>query len=338
MKAIDLAFGVLLSASYLALASESRTFDRTLPVTGEVDLDVTSNPGGVTITAGSAASVRVHAVIRPLYGVVDLGLADANIRALEQNPPVEQLGNRIRVGYVSNPENLRGVSIHFDVETPRETRVHAKTSSGGIRIDGIAGPVFADSSSGRIEINNVAAEIEVKNSSGAVVVRKPGGHVSARNGSGGIQVVSAQGSVDVETTSGRTEVSEVRGDVRSRTHSGSISIDNATGAVTANNHSGSIDVFQLAGSVQAETGSGAIRISQISPATITARTDSGPIKVNLPNGRGYEIDAQSNSGKVSGPITHGAERIARPHHLKGQIGEGGPLVDLHTRSSKISVN
>ncbi len=337
MKAF-LALGAFLLSSCISLASESRTFDRTLPATGEVDLDVASNPGGVTITTGSAALVQVHAVIRPLYGAVDLGLADANIRALEQHPPVEQLGNRIRIGYVSDPAILRGVSIHFDIETPRETRARAHTSSGGIRIDGIVGPAFADSSSGRIEISNVATDIVVKNSSGAVLVRSPGGRVSARSNSGGIQVLGAHGPVDVETISGRTEVSEVRGDVRSRTHSGSISIDNATGAVVANNQSGSIDVFQLTGSVQAETKSGAIRISQIRPASITARTDSGSIKVDLADGRGYKIDAQSESGKVSGPITRGAERIAEVHRLKGQIGDGGPLVDLDTRSSKINVN
>jgi len=338
MKAIVIALGVLLPVSHLAFASESRTADRTLSVTAEVDLDVISNPGGVTITTGSAASVHVHAVIRPMYGEADLGLADANIRALEQNPPIEQQGNRIRVGYVGNRELLRGVSIHFDIETPRDTQIRAHTTSGGIRIDGIAGPVSADSSSGRIEISNVAADIVIRNSSGAVVVRSPGGRVSARNNSGGIQVIGAHGPVDVETTSGRTEVSEVRGDVRSRTHSGGISIDNATGTVVANNHSGSIDVFQHTGPVQAETKSGAIRIAQISPAAITARTDSGPIKVDLAGGRGYMIDAQSDSGKVSGPATSGAERIAKLHRLKGQIGEGGPLVDLDTRSSRISVN
>lgn len=338
MKTTLLGLGVLLSANPLALPSTPGTFDRTLPVTGAVELDVISNPGGMKITAGSAASVRVHAVIRPTFGAADLGLVDANIRALEQNPPIEQAGNRIRIGYVSKPELLRGVSIHFDIETPRETRVRTHTTSGGIRIDGIASPAFADSSSGRIEINSVAGEVVARNSSGAVIIRSAGGRVSARNSSGGIQVLGAGGPVDVETTSGRTEVSEVRGDVRSTTHSGSISIDNATGSVIANNHSGSIDVFQLHGPVQAETRSGAIKISQLSPAAITARTDTGPIKVTLASGRGYTIDAESNSGKVTGPMTNGAGRVAQLHRLKGLVGDGGPLVDLDTRSSKITVN
>ena len=98
MKPIFLALSALLLSSSISLASESRTVDRSLPVTGEVDLDVVSNPGGVTITAGSAASVQVHAVMKPLLGALDFGFADGNIRALEQHPPIEQLGKRIRIG------------------------------------------------------------------------------------------------------------------------------------------------------------------------------------------------------------------------------------------------
>ena len=90
----------LLAGACLALGSDSGTFDRTLPVSGPVDLDVRSDPGGVAITTGSSTSVRVHAVIKPLFGRLDLDLAETNIRALEKNPPIEQVGNRIRIGYV----------------------------------------------------------------------------------------------------------------------------------------------------------------------------------------------------------------------------------------------
>ena len=132
-----------LFASFLfctfAFASEPGTFDRTLPVTGPVALDVRSDPGGVYITTGSSPNVVVHAIIKPLYGRLDLDIAEANIRALEQNPPIEQVGNQIRVGFVKDPALLRAVTIRFEIETPRATQVHAHTESGGISIDGIAG-------------------------------------------------------------------------------------------------------------------------------------------------------------------------------------------------------
>jgi hypothetical protein len=134
-----------------APASETATFDRTLPVSGRVLLDVRSGPGGIAIKAiDGISSVRVHAVIRPLYGKLDLGLAEANIRELQRNPAIEQSGASIRVGY-AKPELLRRVSIHFDLEVPRELAVHAQTTSGGIKIDGVAGPANTETASGRTD-------------------------------------------------------------------------------------------------------------------------------------------------------------------------------------------
>lgn len=338
MTSILRASVALLLGTCGALASETGTFDRTLSVSGPVDLDVRSDPGGIIITAGSSASVRVHAVIKPLYGRFDLGLAEANIRALERNPPIEQVGNRIRIGYVNDPALLRGITMRLEIETPRTTQAHAHTESGGIHIDGIDGPAETETLSGRTEINNVATEVKAAGRAGAIFIGRAGGNVSARNQSGGIQVLGIHGEVETQTTSGRTEISDVMGGIRSTTHSGSISIDNAKGSVVASNTSGSIDAFLLAGPVHAETTSGAIRISQISPAPIRARAGSGAIKVELASRGGYIIDAQSDSGRVSGPVTNDLKHSAESHRLKQQIGAGGPLVDLDTHSSRIEIN
>ncbi len=327
----------LLLGTCIALASQPGSFDRTLEASGPVQLDVRSDPGGIIITSGSGSAVHVHAVLNPLYGRLDLDLAEANIRALERNRPIEQVGNRIRIGYVSDPAMLRAVSMRLEIETPRMTQVHAQTISGGIRIDGLNGPADTETSSGRTEIGNVAADVSVVNHSGAIVIRSIGGHVSARSESGGIQIVDVHGPVDAQTTSGRTEISQVSGEVRSMTRSGSIRIDNAQGAVTAHNTSGSIDAFQLTGSVHAETRSGAIRIGQTRPAPIRALTSSGSIHVELASRGSYSIDAQSVSGRVSGPVSGGFTQIAENHHLKEQTGGGGTLVDLDTHSSRINI-
>jgi DUF4097 and DUF4098 domain-containing protein YvlB len=162
--------------------------------------------------------------------------------------------------------------------------------------------------------------------------------VHAYTNSGGIRIDGVDGPATTETSSGRTEISGLSGDVHSTTHSGSIRIDNVKGTVVAHNSSGSIDAFRVAGPVHAETQSGAIRISQVIPASIRALTHSGSIKVDLADKGGYQIDAQSHSGKVSGPAATGLRHIADNHRLKEQIGAGGPLVDVDTHSSKIEIN
>jgi hypothetical protein len=318
-----------------AFASEPGSFDRTLPVSGPVMLDVQSDPGGVYITTGSSAAVVVHATIKPLYGRLDLNLAEVNILALERNPPVEQVGNQIRIGYVKDPALLRNVTIRFEIQTPRATEVQAHTTSGGISVDGIDGPVKTFTTSGHTEISNVKDAVEVSGHSGAVVIRNANAHVSVRDGSGGLQLSGIGGGVQAETTSGRIEISDTSGTVRATTHSGSIRIHGARGAVVAHNSSGSIDALQSGGAVDAETDSSAIRISQVRPAPIRALSDSGEIKVELASGRGYMLDARSDSGKISGP--NGSQASHHARSVKEQIGAGGPLVDLDTHSSKIEV-
>jgi hypothetical protein len=328
----------LLFSASLAFGSESGSFERTFKVSGPVTLDVRSDPGGLTITRGPSPAVHVRAVIKPLYGRLDFDLAEANIRALEQNPPLQQLGNTIRIGYPDDRALLRAVTIHFDIETPGTTSVRAYTRSGAIQIDGIAGPVASKTASGRTEISAVSSEIDANGNSGAIVIRNAGARVSVRTTSGGIDLSDVKGSVVAETTSGRTAMSRVDGEIRTTTHSGTISIDDAKSAVVAHNHSGRIDALQLGGSIHAETKSGAIRISQLSPAPIRALADSGTIKVTLASGAGYRIDAQSHSGKISASPTIAARPSADAHTLEAQLGAGGPLVDLDTHSSKIEIN
>lgn len=328
---------LLFATACLAPGSEPGSFDRTLKVSGPVYLDVKSDPGGLSITSGSEGQVRIHAIIKPLFGRIDLDLAEANIRALEKNPPIEQDGNRLRVGSVKDAGLLRGVSIRFEIETPRTTEVHASTRSGGIRIDGIAGPAETWSSSGRTEISNVLGEIRVTVRSGSVIVRNAGNSVVVRSESGGVQLAGIRGSAESQTTSGGQEISGVVGALRATTNSGSIRIDDAKAAVVARNGSGSITALRSGGSVHAETGSGEIRIEQVNPAPIRAVARSGAIHVQLAGVSGYLLDALSHSGKISAPAGV-ASQIARDgHSLKAQLGPGGPLVDLDTRSSRIAI-
>ena len=322
----------------IALASEPAVIDRTLVVSGRVSLDVRSDPGGVYISTGTSPDVVIHAIIKPLYGRLDLDIAEANIRALEKNPPIEQVGNQIRIGYVKDPALLRAVTIRFEIVTPRATQVHAQTESGGISIDGIAGPVETLTSSGRTEITHVAGTVKVTGHSGSVIVRDAGADVSVRSGSGGLQLSGIRGNLDCETTSGRIEISDVSGDTHAATHSASIRIDQAKGSVVALNTSGSVESLQISGPVRAETTSGAIRISQLSPAPIRALTRSGEIKVQLASGGGYLLDARSDSGKVTARNIGAFAKTKGAHSLKGPIGSGGPLVDLYTRSAKIVID
>ena len=103
-------FLVLLGMCALQVHADTGSFDRTLQVSGPVDLDVTTGSGNITVHAGASGSVHVVAKIRAHDSWTGISAAE-KIRRLEANPPIEQQGNTIRIGYIEDRELWNNISI-----------------------------------------------------------------------------------------------------------------------------------------------------------------------------------------------------------------------------------
>ncbi len=335
-KHITPLFAIPLIFATVALGSEPGRFERTLNVTGPVTLNVSSGPGGVTVSVGPSHSVTVRAVIRAAFGRADLGLAEANIQTLEQNPPIEQSGNTIRIGYVKNESLLEGVSVTYDIQTPRDTQVQASADAGALHIMSVQGPVETHNDAGMSDVVDVAGALQMTTRSGGIMVRNAGSTALLHNESGGVQLDGAKGAVMVDTRSGRIELANVSGQVSATTQSASIRLHDISGDAVATNHSGSIENLASSGATRASTESGSIRISQVSSAAVHAVSGSGAIRIELAPGKGYNLSLHSEKGKIS---AHG---IAIPgkdqRNLTISVSGGGSLIEVQTRSSKIEID
>ena len=283
MKVLTVSFASLVLASGLvAAADEQGSFDKSLTVSGPVDLDVTTDSGGITVTSGSSGTVHVHAILKGQNGWFNSGDVGARIRELERNPPIEQTGNRIRIGYVHDRNLLKGVSMHLEIETPSASQVRARADSGGIHVEGIHGPADCHTDSGGIEIRNIGSE------------------------------------------------------VRAAADSGGIHLSDIDGPVYVHVDSGGIEVRGASGSIEAQADSGGIHLAQTRPAPIHAKADSGGVTVKLAPGAGYEVSAESDSGRISVPAMTVSSSFSK-HHVEGKIGNGGPLVSIRVSSGNITV-
>jgi hypothetical protein len=264
-----LAFSVtVLSACSLATFGQGfqGSFDRTLNVSGAVELDAKTDSGGITITPGSAGSVQVHAILKGNHGHMwDSRDVEQRIRALEQNPPVVQTGNTIRIGYVSDKNLLKGVSMRLEITTPIETKVRAQADSGGIRVSGVRGPVDCHTDSGGIEATDIGAEVRAAVDSGGIHVRNVRGPVVASADSGGIELTEIAGSVDAKTDSGGIRISQnAPGSIRARADSGGARIKLASNGgydINASSGSGRITVPEMVvrGSISKHKAEGRVR-------------------------------------------------------------------------------
>jgi hypothetical protein len=165
---LPIALGIALIPVLHAEQRIDGEFERTLTVSGPVDLDAVTSAGGIAVRRGSAGIVRIHAVLRANSDWFASADADANIREIERNPPVEQNGNALRIGYVGEPQLLDGVSMRLEIEVPADTRVHARTHSGGVEVSDVRGPVVCQTNSGGITVRDVEGDVNATANSGGI--------------------------------------------------------------------------------------------------------------------------------------------------------------------------
>ncbi len=304
------------------------SFDRTLTVTGPVQLNVMTGAGDIRVRTGAASQVHVYGIIRASNGwIFSTGDAQSKIRELEAHPPIVQEGNFIRIGDITDPALRRNVSISYQIETPVQTQLTASSGSGDVTATGIQGPVKATSGSGNVQVSNVSDVLTASTGSGDVQANSIGGEVHLSSGSGDIRALEVGSPFYVSTGSGSVRLIESGSGAGSASSGGKVS----TG-------SGSVQVSGVSGPLRVGTGSGDITAQGRATGDWSLETGSGTLIVRLPEHAAFNLDAHTDSGRILTPhLSITIQGSVGKGELRGRVGSGGPLVKLRTGSGDIEV-
>ena len=303
-------------------AAETGGFDKTLQVSGTVDLNVVSGSGNITVHTGASSVVHVSAKIRARDQWFGGGMsAHEKIQKLQANPPIEQTGNSIRIGRIEDRELQQNISIDYDLTVPAQTKLTATTGSGDQNINGVQLAVSAKTGSGNITLDSIGADAHVSSGSGDLKVNGVKGALNATTGSGNIRGGGIGGEVSATTGSGEVDLQQT-----------------GSGNVKAGTGSGNVKLRGVKGGLRAETGSGNIQVDGEPTGDWHANAGSGNIDLRVPASTSFNIDARTLSGtlRVNRPVT--MQGNLGNKHVQGKVGNGGVLVDLHTGSGDIQVN
>jgi putative adhesin len=302
-----------------ALCAAEGSFEKTLKVTGPVELEVATGSGNIEVRSGSAGTVWVRGKIKSSSGWFD-GDAESKVRALESNPPISQVGNYIRIGKIEDRELARNVSISYVIETPADTELKSNTGSGSQVVSGIQGPVAAMTGSGSLKISDIKATARTRSGSGTIELEAIQGHVFADTGSGTILGEDLGGGVEGGTGSG---------DIHLRL--------SGAGPVRLRTGSGDVDVQGVNGSLSVQTGSGDIKAEGEAAGDWAAHTGSGSVTVRLPSAASFDILCRTSSGHIDSAHAITVQGTIGKGQMRGKVGKGGVLVDLQTASGNIHI-
>ncbi len=327
MKTKHVVFAILIAviACFATLpvnAASTGHFERTLQVFGATTVEIYSGSGNITVRTGSGNTVQINARIHSGNGswLFGEGNIEEKIKRIEQNPPVAQLGNTVRIGRFEDHEIIRNISIDYDVTVPAQSSVTSHTGSGDQSVNGVQAPVTAKTGSGNITLDNI------------------GGAVRAESGSGDIKINGVKGTLDAHTGSGNIHAYGVGGAIVAHTGSGRIEMEQtAPGDVRAETGSGSINLRGIKGGLRADTGSGSIHAEGEPSHDWRMGTGSGNITLKIPSQASFSLDARTSSGSLRIGHTISVEEQSRKH-LRAKAGNGGPVLDIHTGSGDIELD
>jgi hypothetical protein len=304
--AVVIAMTAVLTTAALARTPDA-TFDRTLQVSGPVDLEVLTRSGDVTVRAGSSGSIVIHGkvFVSEHWNILpgfSIGNRKAAADQVAQNPPIKQNGNSVHIDYI----NAHDIAVDYEITVPADTTIRTHSGSGDQTFEGTRGNVDVQTGSGDVRLDNLTGEIRLQTGSGDVRGREVSGAVRGGTGSGDVEIEeTGAGDVDLHTGSGNIKAHGIQGAFHGETGSGDITAEGA------------------------QTGAWEIR------------TGSGNVHVRLPGSAAFDADITTSSGTIDidSPIemtVQGRVQETR-RQIRGKVRGGGPLLSVHTGSGDIHI-
>jgi len=295
------------TTTVFAFSTPAGTFDRTLQVSGPVDLEVLTRSGDVTVRAGSSGSVTIHGKIymsdrwNILPGLGVGGNKDS-VHAIEQNPPIRQEGNSVHIDYVE----IKNIAVDYEITVPANTTIRSHSGSGDQTIEGTHGNADIQTGSGDVKISNLTGEFRLQTGSGNVRAREISGAVKGGTGSGDVEIEeTAAGDIDLHTGSGNIVARGVQG------------------------------------GFHGETGSGDVTAEGTQSGNWEIHTGSGNVHVRLPGTAAFDADISTSSGTVDvgAPVEMTVQgRVGDMHkQIRGKVRGGGQLLRVRTGSGDIHI-
>lgn len=268
-------------AAAAAVAHADGSFERTVTVSANPDLYVSTGAGNIHITPGSESQIHI---VAHLHGGWAAGRdADERIQRIIANPPIQQQGNTVRIGETTDRALMNNISIDYDITAPASVALNLRSGSGDVELNHLGRFVAAASGSGNVRAHGVKGPAELRSGSGDIELEdEAAGDVKASTGSGTIRVRGFSGGLNLRTGSGDIEA-QGRLSVAARLVSGS-----GTVRLTLPQDAH----FNL----EASTGSGSIRVHF--PNAPQQNEESRHHLTAAINGGGPTLEAHTGSGDI----------------------------------------
>ena len=295
-----------------AAEAQTATITRTIPMEAGGEFTLSNISGDITVRGVDGDDLTILATKRVSGG--DSRDADEALRRVEVD--IRQRGNRVMVE--TEYRRTRGdsrVSVDYEIGVPRSIGVRIESIAGDVSVEGVDGRTRVEVVGGEVRLTSLARLVEAEAIAGNIILRD----------------VASNDELTVDLVAGSLTAEGVRAPrFEASTVAGSITLIGV--------ESRRVEVDTLAGSVTFEG-------PLASDGRYEFGSHSGRVLLRVPDGSGFELEAESFSGDFSSnlPImTRGGTREATVfgrgvRTIEGTAGGGGARLEITTFSGNITI-
>ena len=208
------------------------------------------------------------------------------------------------------PEDMRGgYGAKFLVRVPRKTALgRAKTTNGGVSVEDLEGGGMLTSTNGRIFVARTVGDFETRSSNAAIEFDDCSGNMRAETTNGAIRARLKEGVIDAHSSNGGIELTLLK--------------PTAGEAIRA----------------RTTNGSAMLAMAEFHNNPVSIETSNGAVTIRLPEHTDAKLIAETSHSNISNDLTLESHVEMSHNHVSGQLGNGGPLISLHTSSGGIRIS
>ena len=341
-------------------------------------LDFFGEPHDYPLSAEQACSRTPHIILEDFRGDAHFSGTDGidrvkvtghkTIRSLDQAQadranaatPLDISGdaNRIVIRLPNRVPGPQSVSATLDIAVPKGASLEVHGRRGDLEVSDIDGSVALESGNAGVQLKNIGGDarldvqrsdlLHLENVRGSVTIKGRGSDIDLDRVNGVVTIDGAyNGTVQLHQlakalrfTSPQTElnVEGVPGELHMTL--GDFSATDVVGPTRLSSRSRDVQISEFSGplDVTVQRGDLALTTNKLPLSRIQAHSRSGDIRLSLPSGAQFALNASTDNGEISNPFGAGLrlEQNGRRAALRGSVG-AGPAIELGTRRGGISL-
>jgi len=209
---------------------------------------------------------------------------------------------------------------------------------GAVTMSRIQGDVQIEDRYGAVTTDTVSGDVRVTNRYGQVTLRDIGGSANVENRYASVELADVDGRVVVSNRYSNVEVRSAGSDVTVTGRNNQVELQDVVGAVDVDTSYRNVRGRNLLDSVSVSSRHGDVVLQFDQPPThnITVTGDYSDVRIELPSGSDFSLEAQARSGDFDSDFD-GFDRDASGRNLRvvGQEGTEGPEITLNTARGDI---